>query len=275
MFNLSSLLKATKVAKPASAATPDNENADNNAEGGSSEAVKIKIINMQEYKTKKFLDERKNVNAWSAANTSGKKPAKEPKKKPEKKKAEKKKEEPKKEEEKKEEEKKEEPNKEEPNKDESKKDEAKKEEAKKEEVKKEAAKKEAAKKDPKIEPPKKKFVPSVLKQKEAAMAKAVKEVKNEKVELFPDLLQAKKSTKTEKEKKKNQPQKKNKKEKAEKKKQEEEENNFPPIEEVEKIHFNIFGIVDMKKEYERIMRNSDKVMEKYKNKKKFDDTMIL
>ncbi|GAW80282.1 50S ribosomal protein L29 [Plasmodium gonderi] len=263
MLNLSSLLKATKGVKPTGSTAADNENGENKGEIGS-ETVKIKLINMQEYKTKKLLDERKNVNAWSATNNSSKKPTKEAKKKTEKKKVEKKKDS-----------KNDDENKDATKKDEAKKDDTKKDDTKKDDAKKDDEKKDDSKKGQKYEPPQKKFIPSVLKQRESTLSKSVKEVKNEKVEVFPDLLQAKKSTKTEKEKKKNQPQKKNKKDIGEKKKQEDEENNFPPIKEINKIHFNIFDVVDIKKEYERIIRNSDKVMQKYKNKKKFDNSMIL
>ncbi|CRG96766.1 conserved Plasmodium protein, unknown function [Plasmodium gallinaceum] len=213
MSNLSSLLISNNSLKNETKSllksiNNENENADKNIETVNSESVKIKLINLQEYKTKKFLDERKNVNAWNSNNNK-------------------------------------------------KKDEKKKE--------KKTEKKTEKKAEEKNDTQKKLFRPTPLKQKEEVVE-----------ELFPDLLQLKKASKTEKEKKKNQVPKKNKKEKAEKKKKQvEEETIFPQIEEIQKKNFNIFDIIDIKKNYEVILRNSDKVLEKYKNKKKFDDSMIL
>ncbi|CRG99430.1 conserved Plasmodium protein, unknown function [Plasmodium relictum] len=218
MSNLSSLLISNNSLKNETKSLlrsiNENENNDKNIETINSESVKIKLINLQEYKTKKFLDERKNINAWNSNNNQKKDEKKEKKK----------------------------------------------EKKKETETEKEKEKKIEENNEKKL------FRPTPLKQKKEEVVE----------ELFPDLLQSKKTNKSEKEKKKNQIPKKNKKEKADKKKnKEEEEINFPQIEEIQKKNFNIFDVVDIKKDYEPIQRNSDKVLEKYKNKKKFDDSMIL
>ncbi|SCM21311.1 conserved Plasmodium protein, unknown function [Plasmodium chabaudi chabaudi] len=221
MLNLSSLLikKKSSVGDELNSADKAKENGEGNA-NDNNDSMKIKLINMKDYKTKKLLDERKNVKAWAPSPTNKK---------------------------------------------------GNKSEKKKEKQKDKPAdenKKTDEKKEEKKEPAKKIFVPSIIKQK------AVVKKENEKEELFPNLLQAKKSTKIEKDEKKNAPQKKKKKEKASNKPKEE-ENQFPPIEEIKKINFNVFDVVDIKNEYERIVRDIDKVTLKYKNKKKFDNTMIL
>ncbi|ETW18623.1 50S ribosomal protein L29 [Plasmodium falciparum IGH-CR14] len=246
MLNLSSLLISKKNVKDDGNNSSENEVGGNNDVSSlNNDCVKIKLINMQEYKTKKLLDERKNVNVWSANN-------KKDNDKKEKKK-EKKKEQPK----------------------------------KKESVvtKPKAVGENDTKKienkdiENKNVTPKKLFVPSAIKQQQQKEALKNKQTPKKEEELFPDLIQSKKSNKTEKEKKKTQPAKKSKKEKADKKVQEstkEQENEFPQIEEIEKIHFNIFDFIDMEKQtYEHIVRNSEKVLQKYKNRSKFVDSMIM
>lgn len=82
MLNLASLLikkKPNAADEINSADKANKENGENNIIDNN-DSVKIKLINMKDYKTKKLLDERKNVKAW-APSTNNKKSNKSEKKK--------------------------------------------------------------------------------------------------------------------------------------------------------------------------------------------------
>lgn len=253
MSNLSSLLMGEISLKNKTQGSGNNQNnSEENLENkndllnASSENVKIKVVNMQEYKTKKYLEERKNMKVWdNSGNKKEKKGKKEKKAEAQNGKT-----------------------------SETKKD------NKTENIKKDKTEKtitEEVKTEKKLYRPPIKTILAKEKEKEKLAAE------NEEEDMFPDLAKAINVAKADK--KKNQPVKKSKKDKKKKPTEEEKEKEAQKkdgdeqkdiekeqeIKKIEKINFNIFDIIDIKRQYEPISRNIEKVAQKYENRQKYKE----
>lgn len=256
MSNLSSLLMGEISLKNKTQGGGINQNNSeenlenkNDSLNASSENVKIKVVNMQEYKTKKYLEERKNMKVWDNSGNKKEKKGKKEKK-----------------------EKKEEAQN-------GKTSETKKDN-KTENIKKDTTEKtttEEVKTEKKLYRPPIKTILAKEKEKEKLAAE------NEEEDMFPDLAKAINVAKGDK--KKNQPVKKSKKDKKKKPTEEEKEKEAQKrdgdeqkdiekeqeIKKIEKINFNIFDIIDIKRQYEPISRNIEKVALKYENRQKYKE----
>lgn len=244
MSNLSSLLMGDISLKNKTQGSGTNQNNSeenfdnkNDSLNASSENVKIKVVNMQEYKTKKYLQERKNMKVWDNSGNKKEKKGKKEKKEVNLN----------------------------GNISETKKD-----------NKTEKTLAEETKTEKKLYRPPIKTILAKEKEKEKLAAE------NEEEDMFPDLMKAKNVDKANK--KKNQPVKKSKKDKKKKteeekekevqKKEEDERKSVEgehELKKVEKINFNIFDIIDIKRQYEPISRNIEKVAQKYENRQKYKE----